>query len=160
MTHIVIFNVVFLWVVAHAVLHGGAPERWTAAFMVAASVATLVRPYDPLVTFQALDLPLFAIDAALLAGFIWVALRAERYWPMWIAALQLTAIAVHIIRAIDLQLVPLVYEWAVGKIAYPMILLLVIGTARHRSRLQRFGSDPDWSRHERRNPEALARTHR
>lgn len=37
------------------------------------------------------------------------------------------------------------YGGASGKIAYPMIVLLVAGVVRHRRRLGDWGRDPDWS---------------
>ena len=49
------------------------------------------------------------------------------------------------VKAIQPALVPWMYAGASGKIAYPMLVLLAVGAVRHRKRVLRFGSDPDWS---------------
>ena len=85
------------------------------------------------------------IDLAFLASLIVIAVRADRFWPLWLAALQLVAIGVHGVRAYDPHILPIVYARIVGEIAYPMLALLVIGTVRHHSRALRFGGERDWS---------------
>ncbi|WP_156361775.1 hypothetical protein [Sphingomonas sp. Leaf343] len=145
MLHIVVFNVVLIAVVAFAVWGGGAPERIVAGLMFVANAATALLPYDPGSTFLWLDWSGFGVDALLFVAFTAVALRADRYWPIWLAALQLVAVAIHLVRIVDRALVPLVYAWSIGQIAYPLMALLVAGTVRHRQRLRDFGDDPSWS---------------
>jgi len=124
--------------------------------MVVAAVATELRPYDPAVSYGGLDPFLFAIDGILLASFAAIAWKADRFWPMWLTALQLDAVAVHVIRRIDPEVVPYVYAWVTGQIAYPMMALLAAGTVRHQRRLLTLGVDRPWSRHEQGTPERLA----
>src|SRR3546814_4609403 len=65
---------------------------------------------------------------------------ADRFWPMWLAAFQLVAVASHGASAYNPGILPVAYWWIVGKISYPMIAILVIGTLRrseeHTSELQ------------------------
>lgn len=143
-SRIIVFNVVQLAASFYALRWGGAPERWTAWMMAAAAALTALLPYNADVSFQSINPTTFAVDVILMLGLCGLAIRADRYWPMWMAALQLIAIAVHVVRGIDPTILPVVYNRSVGKVAYPMILLLVIGTRRHASRLNA-GAERDWS---------------
>lgn len=129
----------------YAIWRGGAPERWTAWMMAGAAVLTAALPFDATKTFVVVDRPQLLIDMAFLAGLMTLALRADRYWPLWIAALQFIAIAAHLVRAVDSTILPAVYNQAIGKLAYPMILLLISGTYRHQRRLLAGMCEADWS---------------
>ena len=74
------------------------------------------------------------VDVAVFLGFTWVALRSERFWPLWIAGLQLTAIFGHVLKAIDVQLFARAYAAALVFWAYPMLIILAIGTWRGQRR--------------------------
>ena len=41
------------------------------------------------------------VDLAVLAAFVAVALRSDRFWPLWVAGLQLTTSVAHFLKAID-----------------------------------------------------------
>lgn len=43
----------------------------------------------------------FAVDFALLALYVWLALRSRRHWPLFAAGFQLLAIVTHLGRAVD-----------------------------------------------------------
>lgn len=43
----------------------------------------------------------FAIDLAVLALYVWLAMRSSRHWPLFAAGFQLLAIVTHIGRAVD-----------------------------------------------------------
>ena len=88
---------------------------------------------------------LLAIDIVTLLALVAIALTANRYWPLYVAALQLLTIAIHGVKAYDAQLPQWMYISANGKLAYPTLILLVAGVVRHRKRLGEWGRDPDWS---------------
>ena len=77
------------------------------------------------------------VDLAVFVGFLWVALRSERFWPLWMAGLQLTAILGHVLKAIDVELFARAYAAALVFWAYPMLLVLAIGTWRNQRRTRR-----------------------
>lgn len=145
MTHIVVFYVVQLAACWFALRSGGLPERLTSAALLAAAVggsaATIWSPYR----FQTVDPTLLALDLALLLVLMGVAAAANRFWPIWLSALHLITVTVHGVKAFQPDLVPWMYAAALGKMAYPMMALLAIGTERHRRRRSLYGSDPDWS---------------
>lgn len=142
--HILIFNAVQLLVCGYAWWRGGQPERMVALLLMAAALGTLLLPTTPR-EFDQLHWRVLAIDVALLAALVGVALRAARFWPLWLAAMHLIAIAVHFAKAYHPLLLPWIYAVAVGQLAYPMLALLLVGTIRHQHRRRAAGTDPDWS---------------
>lgn len=143
--HILVFNIVQAIICTYAFVRGGMPERITAALLLVAGAATYLVPFDPQRGWLDLRVPILLIDKALLCGLGMIAAYANRFWPIWISALHLLSIAVHGIKAIDPDFVPWMYGIAIGKIAYPMLLMLLIGTARHHRRKRLLGQDRDWS---------------
>lgn len=146
MTHILVFNLVLLATCGYALFAGGAPERWTATVFVTGALATFAVPdFYPSGPYRQVEPILLAIDAVMLCALVVVALRADRYWPLYVSALHLITLAIHGVKAVDPSLVPWMYAGASGKIAYPMLLMLAFGALRHRQRIALFGSDRDWS---------------
>ena len=80
----------------------------------------------------------------LIVALIVVALKADRLWPMALAALHLDATAVHILKLFDSEVIQVTYAVMIVMWSYPMLLILAIGTLRHRRRLARFGEDRAW----------------
>lgn len=128
----------------YAARRGGAPERWVAGLMAAAAITTGLLPGTPRQTYRSIEWGELWVDLAFLICLLILACRANRFWPIWVAACQLIAMTVHAVRAYDHSLLPSVYSVGTGFIAYPMIVLLVIGTSRHLAR-SRDGAERDWS---------------
>jgi len=143
--HVYVFNILQGAVCLYALLRGGRPERWTAIMLLVASWATWLVPFDPATSFRSIDTMGLAIDLVLMGGLTVMAAVANRFWPLWLAAVHLLAIGVHGVRGFDPGLMPWMYAVAAGKLAYPMILLLALGVMRHQRRLALYGRDPDWS---------------
>lgn len=143
--HIVIFNTLLAAMCIYAVARGGQPEKLAALGWTVGCIATFLLPFDPMATYHRIDLPGLAIDLIVLAGFVALAVTANRFWPLWLAAVHLVTIAVHLVKAFEADLLPSIYAFAVGKAAYPMLLLIVLGVSRHHSRVRRYGVDRDWS---------------
>ena len=75
------------------------------------------------------------IDAVLLAGLVTLALRSDRFWPIWAAAFQLVGTSVHFASMAETG--DFAWAYAVGLIfwSYPVIIALMVGIwreARHR----------------------------
>ena len=123
---------------AYAIRRGGQPERAVAAMVVAAVCVTTLLPRSH---YAEIVWPLLAIDGVMLAGLLLVALSADRFWPLYFAAVHLLAVTLHGVRAYDPTILPNVYARLGGLLAYPTLVILAIGTWRHRRR----GPEPDWS---------------
>lgn len=130
---------------AQAAWRGGAPERLASAAMLAATVATMLSNAAMVHAFRKVEWPLLWIDIGLLAALVLIALFADRFWPIWIAALQGLTVAGHAARAVDPQILPYAYWLMLGKISYPMIALLAIAIERHQWRKQQGYPEAAWS---------------
>ena len=129
----------------YALLKGGAPERIGATIIGAGSILSLAAVSAPASSFGSVEIGVFLVDIACLVAFVVLALRAERYWPLWVAALQVIGIAGHAVKLVDPEVIRRAYAFALVFWSYPMLLLLALGTWRHQQRLTRFGADPSWS---------------
>jgi hypothetical protein len=130
---------------AYAFFKGGAPERVGSTILAVASILTLVTVWGRSHGYASFQLGIFLVDLACLVAFLALALRAERYWPLWIAAVQLIATAAHGMKLADPAIIGRAYAFAMAFWSYPMLLLIALGTWRHQQRLARNGADPSWS---------------
>lgn len=141
-----IFLVLLVATTAYALTLGGTPERIGAALYAAACVLSLgvvsAIPYR----FRSVELGIFVVDVLLFASFVWLALRANRFWPIWVSGL----LGLGVLGHLAMMLRPQVIAWAYAAIlsiwSYPILLLVCAGTVAHRSRLKRNGADPSWTR--------------
>ena len=130
---------------AYALLRGGAPEQIGASVIGLGSVLSLVAASSPGVRFGSVEVGVFLVDVAAFVVFLGLALRAERHWPLWVAALQAIGTAGHAAKLVDPEVIPLAYAFVLAFWVYPMLLLVVMGTWQHQRRLARFGVDKSWS---------------
>jgi hypothetical protein len=144
MTRIILFNILLLATCGYAILRGGTPEKLTGWLLMAAAALTLLTGWRQAM-FQQVEITMFSIDLALLAGLVVIALKADRLWPMVLAALQLDSAAIHVLKLLDADMIRITYALMVAIWSYPMLLVLAIGTIRHRRRLAQFGEDRAWS---------------
>jgi hypothetical protein len=135
-----LFRILLALVALYALLRGKRDERTVSIILVVGVVATHFAWAPVPERFAGLETHVMAIDIAVFAGFLWVALRSDRFWPMWIAGLQLTAIMGHLLKAADSGLFSRAYGAALMFWVYPIVLILAIGTWRGHRRAQRQGA--------------------
>ena len=104
------YAILFL-VSAYAFLKGRADERSAAATCVVATFATNIV-YTPTGSFVGVERGVMLVDIVTLAAFTFLALRSDRFWPLWIAGLQLTTVIAHGLKAVQLDLTPQAYAAA------------------------------------------------
>ncbi|HEY8434965.1 MAG TPA: hypothetical protein VIK68_10190 [Sphingomicrobium sp.] len=138
-----LFRILLAVVAAYVLLRGRRDERDVGLVLVLGVIATHLV-ISPLKTrFASVETHVFAVDVIVFMGFLWVALRSERFWPLWIAGLQLTAIMGHVLKAVDIHLFTKAYAAAMVFWSYPIVLILAIGTWRsHRRHLSDKGPTP------------------
>lgn len=141
MLSIVVFYVCLTVVLAYALWRGGEPERLVAIMLVVAAVATSLLPFHQHSSFHHVEWGELAIDATLCAALVVVAAYADRFWPIYMAAIQLLTTLLHLSVAYEPHVVPLVYERLAAWMAYPVLAILAVGVARHQLRGDQF----DWS---------------
>lgn len=128
-----------------AMLRGGAPEKIDASVLLSGSALTYVAVSGPSGRFGTVEIGIFLVDVAALVAFVIVALRAERFWPVWVAGLQAVGTAAHAVKLVDPTVIRWAYAFVLAFWAYPMLLLITLGTWNHQRRVARFGADKSWS---------------
>lgn len=128
LVRLVLYNGLLLGACGYAWLRGRRDERVAAVVCVAASFASLL-----LVTrlrFSEIEYGILAVDLAVLASFVAVALRSERFWPLWVSGLQMTSTVPHVLKLIDPGLMPFAYAAAETIWSYPILIIIAVGTWR------------------------------
>ena len=132
-----VFIPLLVAVCLYAWLRGSDDERLVAATCLVGTAATLLVVSPMRQRYVGLEEGLLLVDLAVLAGFITVALRSKRFWPLWVAGLQLTTSLGHILKGIDQDLLPWLYGAALQFWSYPILLVLLVGTFRSDRRMRR-----------------------
>lgn len=135
--HQYIFRALLLFSCGYALWRGRSDERIVALVCLGATLASRVA-FSPIsIRYNSVETGLLLIDLAVLASFIAVALRSHRFWPLWVAGLQLTTSMAHLMKAMDEHLLPIAYGAAIALWSYPILIILAIGTWRgHQRRKQ------------------------
>lgn len=131
-----IFRIVLGLVVLYALTKGRRDEKVVAAICVLGTLAThgVISPLTE--RYGQIEWGVFAVDFGVFAGFTAVALQSSRFWPLWVAGLQLTTLIGHMLKGVQSDLLPLAYGAALQFWSYPIIFILFIGTWRSARRWQ------------------------
>jgi hypothetical protein len=130
----VIFDTMLLFSCFVAWLRGGTPERAAAALLFSAAALSWIVIGDGKRGFSHAEWGLFIVDFALALSLIGLALWADRYWPMWLSALQVVSVLMH--PAFGLSQSKMAFAYAIASIfwSYPMLFILILGSIRHYKR--------------------------
>ncbi|WP_373490244.1 hypothetical protein [Parasphingorhabdus sp.] len=115
----------------YAILRGARSEYFGAAVMIVGSLSTLAVAKSFGTSWSTVEEGIFAIDIIALVALIYLAIKSDRFWPMWATAFHLLAVTVHT----AMMVAPDIPPWAFGTgavfWAYPMLLALAIGSREH-----------------------------
>lgn len=132
-----LFRILLLLVALYALVRGTRDERQVCVVLVVGVIATTLALHPVAHRYSGLEISVMVIDVAVFAGFLAVALRSERFWPLWVAGLQLTTIIGHVLKVIDVHLFARAYGAALSFWGYPIVLILAVGTWRaHHRRIE------------------------
>ena len=134
MIRLIIFNGLLFGSCGYAWFRGRADEKLVAAVCVIASLVTLAVLSSFQTLYSNLEYGVLSVDIATLGAFTYVALRSERFWPLWISGLQLTTSVAHFLKVMDPTLLPIAYSAAARMWSYPILIILAVGTWRSRRR--------------------------
>jgi hypothetical protein len=137
-----IYAALLLGVCAYAFWRGRADERWAAATCLAASLISVALLGPVHLRYSDVEIGVLIIDLLAFSAFTWIALRSDRFWPLWMAGLQLTTTLGHLMKAVDTDLLPIAYGAALRLWSYPILIILAIGTWRSHQRGRSRGRAP------------------
>jgi len=112
--------------------YGGWAGRWIAGLYVAACLGTLAALLTQL-DWHHTHYAIFAVDTALLVALIAVALRSDRWFPVWFAGFHLVAVISHLASIVAPGFAPKIYFLLQGFWSVPMLFTLALGVALDRS---------------------------
>lgn len=121
----------------YALWRGRKYEQMAAIICIAASVASVLARSPLHNRYSGLEIGDLVIDTAVLLAFVGIALRSDRFWPLWAAGLQLTISLSHMFKALDLPLVPIAYAAAERFWSYPTLIIIAVGAWRQHRRHMR-----------------------
>jgi hypothetical protein len=130
MIRLIIFNALLLGSCGYALLRGTRDAKIIAIVTLVASFATLLL----FRTYSEVETGVLAVDVLTFLAFTAVALKSDRFWPLWISGLQLTTTFGHILKAFEDQLVPIAYAVALRSWSYPIQIILAVAVWRSQQR--------------------------
>jgi hypothetical protein len=139
---LVLFQVLFA--PGLAISRGGAPERLIAFAFLIDSVATVLVQQGRTIKFHSPEPAIFVIDLVMVLVAAQIAIRANRWWPIWFTACHMIGVLSHVVRLIDVKIATWPYYVTASYGAYPLWLLVIAGTIGHEVRLRKYGIDPSW----------------
>jgi hypothetical protein len=131
-THQMIFKALLVASCGYALWRGRSEERTVALVCLTATIASGFATSPLNIRYQEVETGLLLIDLLVLASFVFVALRSSRFWPLWVAGLQLTSSTAHLMKALDAHLLPVAYGAAIAMWSYPTLIILAVATWRGR----------------------------
>jgi len=140
------FQLVLVGVCFYAFWRGGTPERLAGLAGLVAAAATIIVNLRTEAGSERLEVEVLIVDLVLLVFLVWLAVKANRFWPLWMTAAHGIAIAVHLAKAATPEIDWPVYTFFSKGSALAVLAILWLGTLRHRRRLRTHGSDPPWRR--------------
>ena len=118
----------------YALWRGDRDARIAALTCVVATVMTVIVLTPGSRRYALVESGVMVVDLATLGAFITLALFSKRFWPLWVAGLQMTASTAHALKLFDAGLVPLAYAVAERFWGYPILLIIAVGAFRHHRR--------------------------
>ena len=118
----------------YALWRGRKYEQLSALTCIAATVVSVVAHSRVQLRYPGVQSADLVIDTLVLLAFVVIALRSDRFWPLWVAGLQLTISMSHLFSAIKPDLMPLAYGAAERFWSYPTLVIIAVGAWRQHRR--------------------------
>lgn len=134
-----------LILIGSAYRFGRGPERWGANLLGANLFLSILNLAIRGPSFDDVDVVLAFADTATLVGLTCMALRANRVWPLSVAALQFLVIIVHGSVLVSIGWTR-VYYGMMALSQYCEMIVLAVGIACHHAREARVGRYREWRR--------------
>ena len=136
MMRLIIFNALLVGSCGYALWRGRSEERMTAIVCIIATLTSIALVAPASQRYASLEVGVLIVDVFTLGAFTLIALKSDRFWPLWISGLQLTTSIGHFLKAVEPNMVPIAYAAAGRLWSYPILLILAVGTWRSCRRLR------------------------
>jgi hypothetical protein len=146
LARVIIFWALLLLSCGYALVRGRKYERLAAIVFLAASLVSFLAHLSLGRGYVAMNGGEIAVDSAVLIAVVAIALASDRFWPLWVAGLQLVDSLAHILKAISTGLPPWAYAIAERFWSYPILVILFIGAWRQHGRTIADREAASWSR--------------
>lgn len=108
---------------------GGSTARQASiAFATAMIAAKLTQGWGHSM-YSSVEWSVAVLDFLLVIWFFRLSFRYPKGWMLAVTALQLLSASAHLARIVDVSMSPLAYALLTGSGAYPILILLAVGTA-------------------------------
>jgi hypothetical protein len=145
MGNVAVYLVLLTATCSYALWRGGPPERIAAGIILAAVFASGLVASSYRGAFAQREVGIFLVDLMMFGAATVLALRAERFWPLCLAALLGLGAQLQLLSWLAPESGRQVYKVLHALNAYPVLLVLAAGTWRHRGLLAATGADASWS---------------
>ena len=135
-----IFWAILLLTCGYALWRGRKYEQIAALICLVATVLSVSMSSPLNHRYVGIEFGDVLVDWFVLVAFVFVALRSDRFWPLWVAGLQLTMSISHVLKAIQPDLIPLAYAAAERFWSYPILAIIAVGTWRSHQRSKDFST--------------------
>lgn len=129
-----VFWALLLVTCGYALWRGRKYEQASALICIVATAVSVALHYIERLGYQGLQASDVIVDTMVLFFFVLIALRSDRFWPLWVAGLQLTISMSHLFKAVQPDLYPMAYAAAERFWSYPTLVIIAIGAWRQHQR--------------------------
>jgi hypothetical protein len=144
MTRQILFSALLVVSSGYAFVKGGRPEQIGAATLLGGAGLSVLAASPAIHRFENVETGILLTDLAILGIFLWLSLRSNRFWPMWVAAMLADEVIVHVMLQTVPNVVPRAYMHAIAVWSWLAQIVLIAATWRHQDRLKRRGADAPW----------------
>ncbi|HVU31629.1 MAG TPA: hypothetical protein VHE36_14635 [Sphingomicrobium sp.] len=137
MDRVIIYRALMFGVCGYALFRGKTDARIVALVFLVGDFATLALRSPLAGSYSSVETGILIVDVLAFLAFTYAALISDRFWPLWVSGFQLTTSFGHVLKAADTQLMPLAYAAALRFWAYPILIILAVGTWRSHRRTLR-----------------------
>lgn len=142
MERIIIYHLLLFGACGYALFRGNTDARIVGAVFLIGNFVTYALRSPFAGSYSSVETGIFIVDVVAFLAFTYAALISDRFWPLWVSGLQLTTNLGHVMKAVDVHLLPLAYAAALRFWGYPILIILAVGVWRSQRRARREYAQP------------------
>jgi hypothetical protein len=142
MERVILYHLLLFGACGYALFRGNTDARIVGAVFLVGNFVTYALRSPLAESYSSVETGIFVVDLLAFLAFTYAALISERFWPLWVSGLQLTTNLGHVMKAVDLHLMPLAYAAALRFWGYPILIILAVGVWRSQRRARAENAQP------------------